>query len=89
MDFPGVACDGCRINFEIDRDLPDCEAGMGCVIPPLYEKGRRIMDMWEKMTELKGIVDAGTILDLYGATLEDLDLLAKVGELIGRTKSVR
>ncbi len=59
------------------------------MIPPLGKAGRRIMDIWERLTKLKDIIDAGTILDLYGATLEDLDLLAKVGELMGRIKSAR
>jgi len=84
MDFPGVACEECRTSFEIDGDLPDCETGKGCAIPPLNEWGRRIMDMREKLMKLRNLIDPGTILGLYGATREDLDLLVKVEELMGR-----
>ena len=86
MDFPGVACEECRMIFEIDGDLPACEAGRGCTIPTLYEKGKRIMDMREKLAKLKDLVDPGTILNLYGATRDDLDLLMKVEELMNPTK---
>ena len=89
MDFPGVACGECRTNFEIDGDLPDCEAGRRCAVPPLNEWGRRIMDMRQRLTRLKGLVDPGTILSLYGATRDDLDLLAKVEDLMGRDKGTR
>jgi hypothetical protein len=86
MDFPGVACEECRMIFEIDGGLPDCETGSGCMIPPLGEKGIRIMDIRGKLTLLKGLVDSGTILSLYGATRDDLDLLMKVEELMSPTK---
>jgi hypothetical protein len=85
MDFPGVACEECRMTFEVDGDLPDCEVGNGCAIPPLDGKGRRIMDMREKLAKLKDLVDPGTILELYGATRDDLDLLVKVEELMRDT----
>lgn len=85
MDFPDVACEECRMTFEIDGDLPDCEAGSGCAIPPLDGKGRRIMDMREKLAKLKDFVDPGTILELHGATRDDLDLLVKVEELMRDT----
>ena len=86
MDFPGVACEECRMIFQIDGGLPDCETGNGCTIPPLDENGRRIMDMREKLVKLKDLIDPGTILNLYGATRDDLDLLIKVEELMNSTQ---
>jgi len=71
----------------MDGDLPDCETGKGCAIPPLNEWGRRVMDIREKLTKLRNLVDPGTILGLYGATREDLDLLIKVEEIVGRDRT--
>jgi hypothetical protein len=77
-----VSCEECEKAREIDGDIPDCETDKGCVIPRLGERGGRIMAIREKLMKLKDLVDPGTILAAYGATIEDLDLLAKVEELM-------
>lgn len=82
MDFPGVACAECKTGLEIEGDPPGCETERGCVIPALSEYGARIMDMWEKLTKLRNLIDPGTILNMYGATRADLDLLMKVNGLM-------
>ena len=41
------------------------------------------MALRAKLVKLKDLVDPGTILAVYGVTREDLDLLAKVEELMG------
>ena len=83
MDFPGVSCEECERSREIDGDIPDCETAKGCVIPPLTERGVRVMALREKLVRLRDLVDPGTIVAMYGATIEDIDLLAKMEELIG------
>ncbi|MDR2018570.1 MAG: hypothetical protein LBQ00_06845 [Syntrophobacterales bacterium] len=44
------------------------------------------MAMREKLIRLKDLVDPATILAMYGATLNDLELLSKVEELIESVK---
>lgn len=42
----------------------------------LDAKGQRIIEIRETLFTLKGIVDAGTILRLYEATRDDIEMLA-------------
>ena len=81
-----MSCENCKEAFDIDRDVPDCETGKGCPIPPLDERGKRIVEIREKLVKLKGLVDPGTILAMYGATIDELDLLAKVEETMNALK---
>jgi hypothetical protein len=81
-----VSCEICEEAREIDGDIPDCETAKGCIIPPLTDRGKRIMAMREKLIRLKDLVDPATILAMYGATLNDLELLSKVEELIESVK---
>jgi hypothetical protein len=39
------------------------------------------MALREKLLRLKGLIDPGTILAAYGATKDDLDMLAKVEDV--------
>ncbi len=50
----------------------------GCPIPPLSAEELRILDMRGLLSGLKGLVDAGTVLMMHHATLEDLRALAAV-----------
>lgn len=56
---------------------PDCDK---CPVPPLDESGRRIMEMYEMIDRLEGMIGAETVLNLYDATMNDLPLLAIVNE---------
>jgi hypothetical protein len=47
-----------------------------CWIPELDEQSQRILDIRQKIKTLKEVVDAGTILRMYAADLEDIELLA-------------
>ena len=47
----------------------------GCPIPSLTEDEFRILEMRGMLIQLKDLVDAGTVLLMYGATLEDLKIL--------------
>lgn len=63
----------------MDGAVPDCEtAGKKCLIPPLCEKGRRILAIYSLLRRLSGLVDASTVLAKYHATREDLEILAVV-----------
>ncbi len=50
----------------------------GCPIPPLTADEARILEMRGMLISLKGLVDAGTILQMHGATLEDMQVLAEI-----------
>jgi hypothetical protein len=77
-----VVCEECGKAREIDGDIPDCETEKGCIIPPLSGRGARVMAIREKIIRLKELVDPGTILAMYGASLYDLEMLAKAEEMI-------
>ena len=61
----------------MDGAVPDCEMeGRACVIPSLCEEGVRIMEIHSRLRALNGLVDSSAILALYGATREDIEILA-------------
>jgi len=72
-----VSCESCKEALETDGVDPDCIEG-NCLIPPLDEQGQRILEIRDKLISLRELVDAGTILKLYDATLEDMETLAAV-----------
>lgn len=85
MDFPGVSCEACREAQQVDGLTPDCETVKGCLIPPLDEAGARVMQLRDKLVRLKDLMDAGTVLRMYGAGVEDLELLAVLEDEIRKT----
>jgi hypothetical protein len=48
----------------------------GCPIPPLTPENERVMEMRAMLVRLKGLVDPGTVLRMFGATREDMEMLA-------------
>ena len=60
----------------MDGVTPDCEAGKACLIPALDERSARVMQIRDKLVRLKDLVDAGTVLKMCGADLDELELLA-------------
>lgn len=84
LDFPGVTCEECERSREIDGEIPDCETEKGCLVPPLGERGQRVMAIREKIVKLKDLIDPGAVLAMYGATVEDLNLLAKAEEIMSQ-----
>lgn len=64
---------------EVEGVIPDCELeGKACLIPPLCAEGARIMELYNTLRSLHELVDAGTILALYEAQREDLEILATI-----------
>lgn len=51
-----------------------------CWVPPLPEGLQRIFEIRDRLTTLHELVDAGTILRLYDADIEDIELLAVIEE---------
>lgn len=51
-----------------------------CWLPELDEAGQRILEIRGKLIALKDLVDPGTVLRMYSATLEDIEILATVEE---------
>ena len=51
-----------------------------CWLPELDETGHRILEIRGKLIALKDLVDPGTVLRMYRATKEDIELLAAVEE---------
>lgn len=74
-----MSCESCRDMQEVDGAIPDCEAeGKSCLIPPLSDEGRRVMEIHSILRSLGDLVDAGTILQMYEAQKEDIEYLAIV-----------
>lgn len=63
----------------MDGAIPDCEVeGKSCLIPSLTDQGRRVMEIHSMLRSLCGLVDSGTILQMYEAQKEDIEYLALV-----------
>ncbi len=71
-----MSCETCNEALEIDGYEPDCRTDKGCKVPPLDEHGQRILEIRDRLVSLHELVDAGTILRLYRATKEDIEMLA-------------
>lgn len=71
-----MSCEACAEAEEIDGAVPDCETDKGCLIPPLTEQGQRILEIRDRLITLHDIMDAGTILSMYDATKEDIEMLS-------------
>lgn len=68
----------------MDGIIPDCETDRGCLIPELEQEGRRILEIRSLIVRLAGVVDAGTVLRMAAADLDDLALLAVVEDELRR-----
>jgi hypothetical protein len=86
-----VSCEACRDIEEKDGVEPPCrvtpqgcrpegaDAAVlknGCPIPPLSPENARVLEMRAMLVRLKDIVDPGTVLRMFGATREDVEMLA-------------
>ena len=80
-----MSCESCKEALEIDGVEPDCFDGE-CRIPPPDSKGQRILEIRQKLISLHELVDAGTILKMYDANFEDIELLAAMEEELGKLK---
>jgi hypothetical protein len=74
-----VSCKTCAETYEIDDIEPDCWS-KECLVPEVDAWGQRIFEIRDRLITLKDLVDPGTILKLYNADLDDLELLAAVEE---------
>ena len=77
-----MSCEACQEAVEIDGESLACETEKGCMIPTLSERGQHIMELRAKLMSLNGLVDPGTILKMYDADIEDIELLAFLEEAI-------
>lgn len=66
-----------------DDVTPLCHTSSGCPIPHPGPEGTRILRMRGHLLRLGDLVDSGTVLRMYGATREDLDLLAAIEAELG------
>ena len=74
-----MRCESCIDIEEQDGVAAACRTpGRKCPIPPLSADEARILEMRRLLVSLKDIVDAGTVLRLHGASIEDLRVLAAV-----------
>ncbi len=60
-----------------------------CWIPPLDEAGSRIMEIRQKLFTLGELIGPDTIMKMYEATKEDLELLDAVETEIGKARETR
>ncbi len=72
--------DGAPAPCHVTAGRTNGSAPAGCPIPPLSADEARILDMRGMLIQLKDLVDAGTVLRMYGATLEELRILAAIEE---------
>lgn len=70
-----MSCKACENIREVDGIALDCER---CNIPALSPDEARILKMHRILVSLNGLVSAGAVLRTYGATKEDLEMLAVV-----------
>lgn len=62
--------------------MPDCRTPQGCLVPPLLPAAQRVMALRGTIVRLRGMVDAGTVLKMAGADMEDLENLALVESIL-------
>jgi hypothetical protein len=74
-----VSCEKCREALIIDEVEPPCFESQ-CWVPQPDERGQRILEIRGKLIKLQGLVDPGTILKMYDADIEDIELLAFLEE---------
>lgn len=60
--------------------MPDCQTGIGCPLPELSPKNRRILNIRSMLIRLHGLVDSGTICAMMEVDRDDLEALAMVEE---------
>ena len=70
-----MSCDACKDIYVVDEIEPDCFEG-ACIVPMLDAEGQRIVEIRDRLIVLKDLVDSGTIMKIYGATKEDIEMLA-------------
>jgi len=58
-----------------DGIVPPCETDENCWIPPVLPAVSHVLDLREKLNWLKPLGIGDSILKLYGATVDTLDLL--------------
>ncbi len=76
-----MSCESCADILKVDGVEPDCfDDDRGCPIPQPGERGRKILEIRARLISLQGLVDPGTILRMYDAGREDIDMLAFLEE---------
>ncbi len=71
-----MTCTSCREIEKVDGEKPRCETGEGCLIPDLSPDALRIWEIRDRLLSLRDLLGAGPVLQAYGVTLDDLELLA-------------
>ena len=76
-----MSCEKCLDMFSIDGAEPDCwEGGCKAGIDGLIEDDIRVLGLRNKLITLKELIDPATVLRLYGATREDVEMIAAIEE---------
>ena len=60
----------------MDGLTPNCRTDEGCLIPPLHPIAARAMEIRDKLVRLHRLKIGPAILDRYGCTIDDLEMLA-------------
>lgn len=69
-------CQNCLEAEELDGIAPGCKTDEGCLIPPLHPQAARALAIRSKLVRLHRLKIGPAILGLYGATLDDLEMMA-------------
>lgn len=72
-----MSCEACRDIFQIDEELPECYNNT-CRIPEVDPQGKKVLFLRSLLLSLRDLVDPGTILRMYEATKEDIELMAEL-----------
>lgn len=68
-----MSCGTCKEIEETDLAAPQCDK---CPIPALDADNVRVMEMRSMIVSLKGLMDASVVVKAFGATMDDMRLLA-------------
>jgi len=64
----------------VDGVIPDCQTAIGCLLPELDKKNRRLLEIRSMLVRLHGLVDPGTICKMMEVDRDELEILATIEE---------
>jgi hypothetical protein len=83
LECPKLNCGACEDARELDGIIPECETDSGCPVPSLLPGSARAVEIHEKLACLHRLNIGSAILEMYGATVEDLELIVVIEQLAG------
>lgn len=70
-----MRCENCEDIRKNDGLVPDCETERGCPVPSAGEAGARALRLRGRLINLGPLIGPEMVLKVYGATMEDIDLI--------------